>query len=109
MCRDGNCFLRATARHVASSHTHVPFCLQKNSRNVGLYLARSNANLSKGFTLSRVLLYFHPEGDPLSFGQIVYTYLTWLAWMHLLHASNFEAGVCTHEALNSVANFIWIE
>jgi hypothetical protein len=42
------------------------FPLPVQNRNVGLLLGRSNATLSKRFTLSRVWICFHPEGDPPS-------------------------------------------
>jgi hypothetical protein len=67
-------FMRDSKANRFYSDSCVYFCLERNNRNVGLYLARSNANLSKEFTLSRVLFCFHPEEDPPSFGQIVHTH-----------------------------------
>jgi hypothetical protein len=58
-----------TARLIASSRT-LRSPLPVENRNVGLLLGRSNATLSKRFTLSRVWIYFHPEGDPPSFAHM---------------------------------------
>lgn len=83
-------FMRDSQANRFHSDSCFSFCLQRSNRNVGLYLTRSNANLSKEFTLSRVLFCFHPEGDPPSFGQIVHTHVTWHAWIRALR------GRCSH-------------